>query len=84
MALALTELQSLHDDLQRAYYKGELRVRFADGREVQYSSADDMRKKITDLEEDIAQASGSGMQGNTSVAQHSRGDGPSGPPRWYW
>ncbi|MGD0497523.1 MAG: hypothetical protein ABSC23_03705 [Bryobacteraceae bacterium] len=83
MALSLTELQQMHDDLQRAYYKGELRVRFPDGREVQYSSADDMRKKITDLEDDIREASGA-KGGNTSVAQHSRGDGPSGPPRWYW
>ena len=83
MALSLDELQSLHDDLQRAYYKGETRVRFSDGREVQYASSDDMRKKLTDLEDDIKQASGD-MTGNTSLAQHKRGDGPSGPPRWYW
>jgi hypothetical protein len=83
MDLSITELQDLYATLKRAYYSGVQEIQFSDGRRIKRPGAEEFRKMIADLEDDIRQANG-GNTGSTSLAQHRRGDGPSGPPRWYW
>jgi hypothetical protein len=68
MALSSDELTSLLDDLYRAKYSGQTRVRFADGREVQYSSMADINSAISELEQKINGAKPSSF----TLATHSR------------
>ncbi len=55
--IQLTELQSMRDTLQRAMFSGTLRVQFSD-RSVEYTTVDNMRKALADLDAAIAKASG--------------------------
>ncbi len=68
--IQLTELQSMRDALQRAIFSGTRRVQFTD-RAVEYSSVDDMRKALADIDSAIAAGSGS-TPSSFSLAMHSR------------
>ena len=68
--IQLTELQAMRDALQRAMFSGTLRVQFGD-RSVEYTSADNMRKALADLDTAIAKASGAAPS-SFSLATHSR------------
>ena len=68
--IQLTELQSMRDSLQRAIFSGTLRVQFSD-RAVEYTSVDNMRKALADLDAAIAKASGA-TPSSFSLAMHSR------------
>ena len=68
--IQLTELQSMRDTLQRAIFSGTLRVQFSD-RAVEYTTVDNMRKALADLDTAIAKASGS-TPSSFSLAMHSR------------
>jgi len=84
MALTIQQLQSNLDAVNSALGNPTLRVRFPDGREVTYRSVDELRKAKAEIEEDIRQASGQ-TGSRVTLAQHKRGDGPSGPAlydRW--
>ena len=64
------ELETMRDTLQRAIYRGTRRVQFAD-RLVEYTSVDEMRKALADLDAAIARATG-GVPPSFSLATHSR------------
>jgi hypothetical protein len=84
MALTLAQLQANLDAINTAIGDPTLRARFSDGREVQYRSIEELRKAKAEIEEDIRELSG-GPGGRVRLAQHKRGDGPSGPTlsdRW--
>jgi hypothetical protein len=84
MALTLVQLQANLDAINTAIGDPTLRVRFPDGREVQGRSIDELRKAKAEIEEDIREMSGA-TGGRVRLAQHKRGDGPSGPSlydRW--
>ena len=84
MALALVQFQANLDAINTAIGDPTLRVRFPDGREVQYRTIDELRKAKAEIEEDIREMSGA-TGGRVRLAQHKRGDGPSGPSmyeRW--
>ena len=81
MALTLVQLQANRDAINTAIGDPTLRVRFPDGREVQYRTIDELRKAKGEIEEDIREMSGA-TGGRVRLAQHNRGDGPSGPERW--
>ena len=68
--IQLTELQSMRDTLQRAIFSGTLRVQFTD-RAVEYTTVDNMRKALADLDTAIAKASGA-TPSSFSLAMHSR------------
>jgi hypothetical protein len=68
--LQLNELQSMRDTLQRALFSGTLRVQFAD-RAVEYTTVDNMRKALADLDTAIAKAAGI-TPTSFSLAMHSR------------
>ena len=68
--IQLTELQSMRDTLQRAIFSGTLRVQFSD-RSVEYTTVDNMRKALADLDTAIAKASGTSPS-SFSLAMHSR------------
>ena len=84
MALTLAQLQANLDAINTAIGDPTLRARFSDGREVQYRSIEELRKAKAEIEEDIREMSGA-TGGRVRLAQHKRGDGPSGPSlydRW--
>ena len=68
--IQLTELQSMRDSLQRAIFSGTLRVQFSD-RSVEYTTVDNMRKALADLDTAIAKATGT-TPSSFSLAMHSR------------
>jgi hypothetical protein len=70
MALQLSELQSMRDNLQRAIYAGARRVQY-NTHSVEYSSVDDMRKALVDLDAQIAKMTGVTPPSFT-LATHSR------------
>lgn len=83
MALTLQQLQANLDAINNAIGDPTLRVRFPDGREVQYRTVDELRKAKAEIEEDIRELSNP----NTSRArfgQHKRGDGADGPSLYDW
>lgn len=84
MALTIQQLQANLDAVNQALGNPTLRVRFPDGREVTYRSVDELCKAKAGIEESIRQVSG--KTGNrATLAQHKRGDGPTGPAlydRW--
>ena len=84
MALTIQQLQANLDAVNQALWNPTLKARFPDGREVTYRSVDDLRKAKAGIEEDIRQASGQ-PGSRVTLAQHKRGDGPTGPgldDRW--
>jgi hypothetical protein len=68
--ITTAELQAMRDTLQRAIFSGTLRVQFAD-RMVEYTSVDDRRKALADIDAAIAKASGATTP-SFSLATHSR------------
>jgi hypothetical protein len=68
--IQLSELEAMRDALLRAIYSGTLRVQFTD-RLVEYTSVDDRRKALADIEAAIAKASGA-TPSSFSLAMHSR------------
>jgi hypothetical protein len=58
-------------------------VRYSDGRSVTYRSIEDLRKAKAEIEEDIRELSG-GSGSRVRLAQHRRGDGPTGPTLTDW
>ena len=84
MARSIDKINADIDAISESLGKPEKRVRFADDREVEYNSTDDKLKAKAALQAELKEAQGTSSTGNTSVAQHRRGDGPSGPSRWYW
>ena len=60
----------MRDTLQRAIFSGTLRVQFAD-QLVEYTSVDDRRKALADIDAAIATASGA-PPSSFSLATHSR------------
>ena len=60
----------MRDTLQRAIFSGTRRVQFTD-RAVEYSTIDDMRKALADIDVAISNASGS-TTSSFSLATHSR------------
>jgi hypothetical protein len=84
VALTLAQLQAKLDAITTAIGDPTLRARFPDGREVQYRSIDELRKAKAEIEEDMRELSGASGS-RVRLAQHKRGDGPSGPTlydRW--
>lgn len=72
MALTITQLQAGRDALVTALSNGISRVKFPDGREMEYKSTDDLQKAITQIDAEILKASGS-PGGRMSFGRHSRG-----------
>ena len=68
--ITVAELQSMRDTLQRAIFSGTLRVQFAH-QLVEYTSVDDRRKALADIDAAIAGASGTTPPSFT-LATHSR------------
>ena len=60
----------MRDTLQRAVFSGTLRVQFSD-RSVEYTTVDNMRKALADLDTAIAKATGT-TPSSFSLAMHSR------------
>jgi hypothetical protein len=52
MALTQTQLETMKDALQSALFKGVRRVTFQD-RTVDYATTDDMRKALSDLNDEL-------------------------------
>ena len=82
MAVPIAELQTLRDAIVRAIGNPTLRARASDGREVQYRTIDDARKALGTIDDEIRRAGGTGSP-SVSLAQHRRGDGPSGLGRGW-
>ena len=68
--ITATELQTMRDALQRAIFSGTRRVQFTD-RAVEYTTIDEMRKALADIDATIAKASGA-TPSAFSLAMHSR------------
>jgi hypothetical protein len=68
MAFTQTEL----DALKKAYASGTTRVTY-DGRTVEYGSADDLWKRIQNIEAEIAQVAGAARK-SAGLVSFSRGD----------
>ena len=68
--IQLSELQAMRDALQRAIFSGTLRVQFGE-RAVEYTSVEDRRKALADIDAAIAKASGA-TPSSFSLATHSR------------
>ena len=68
--ISLSELDAMRDALLRATWSGVLRVQFAD-HAVEYTSGDDRRKALADINAEIAKRSGS-SPASFSLATHSR------------
>ena len=83
MALTLAQLQANLDAVNTAIGDPTLTVRYSDGRSVTYRSIEDLRKAKAEIEEDIRELSG-GTGGRVRLAQHRRGDGPTGPTQTDW
>ena len=83
MALTLAQLQANLDAVNTAIGDPTLTVRYSDGRSVTYRSIEDLRKAKAEIEEDIRELSG-GSGSRVRLAQHRRGDGPSGPTLTDW
>jgi hypothetical protein len=83
MALTLAQLQANLDAVNTAIGDPTLTVRYSDGRSVTYRSIEDLRKAKAEIEEDIRELSG-GTGGRVRLAQHRRGDGPTGPTLTDW
>jgi len=83
MSVSVTELQSLRDAIVRAIANPTLRARSADGKEVQFRSVDEGKAALGLLDDEISKASSS-AQSRVRLAQHKRGDGPTGPSPFYW
>ena len=81
MALTLAQLQANLDAVNSAIGDPTLRVRFPDGREGTYRTIDELRKAKAEIEEDIREMSG-GPGSRVRLAQHKRGDGPTGPTQF--
>ena len=60
----------MRDTLQRAVFSGTLRVQFSD-RSVEYTTVDNMRKALADLDAAISKAAGT-TPSSFSLAMHSR------------
>ena len=56
------------DALKASIVTGALRVRYPDGREIQYRSLDEMNRILRMAEGEVAAASGRTQSGRTSVA----------------
>jgi hypothetical protein len=83
MALTLAQLQANLDAVNTAIGDPTLTVRYSDGRSVTYRSIEDLRKAKAEIEEDIRELSG-GSGSRVRLAQHRRGDGPTGPTLTDW
>jgi hypothetical protein len=84
MALTLAQLQANLDAINQAIGDPTWKARMSDGREVTGRTIDELRKAKAEIEEDIREMSGA-TGGRVRLAQHKRGDGPSGPSlydRW--
>jgi hypothetical protein len=84
MARTADQISADIDTISASLGSAQQRVRFADGRELQYYSTEDKLKAKAALQAELKEVMQTNKTGSTSVAQHRRGDGPSGPPRWYW
>lgn len=72
------------DALRLAFLSGTLEVRFSDGKTMRYNSTADILKAIQTGEDWLRQL-GSQQSSHCTLAQHKRGDGPTGPTlfdRW--
>ena len=84
MARAVQQIQADLDTLNAAKARPEKLVQFPDGRRVQYRDMDELLKAIAATEEELRKATG-GTGSRVRLAQHKRGDGPTGPTlydRW--
>jgi len=81
MPLTTDELQQRVDDLKRAYLSGILEVRFSDGKAQCFQNMTEMLRAIENGEDWIRQAANQNST-RCSLAQHKRGDGPTGPSRF--
>jgi len=81
MALTLAQLHANLDTIHSTISDPTLRLRFPDGREVQYRTIDELRKAKGEIEEDIREMSGA-TGGRVRLAQTKRGDGPTGPSQF--
>jgi hypothetical protein len=71
MAIPLSELQQMLDDLQRAKYSGQRSISLRTGDSITYGSVDDMQKAIADIQGEIAKQSPSAPS-SFSLATYSR------------
>ena len=78
MAVPLSELQDLRDTIVRAIGDPTLRARTSDGRELLYRTIDEAKTALGIIDDEIRSAGGTASR-SVSLAQHKRGDGPSGP-----
>ena len=77
MALTLQQLQANLDALVTALGNPAAEVHFSD-RSVRYRSIAEIRAAISETTDQISLLGG-GAASRVSLAQHKRGDGPSGP-----
>jgi hypothetical protein len=78
MAVSIMQLQALRDAIVLAIGNPTLRARTADGKEVQYRSIGEAKTALGIIDDEIRKAGGASTP-SVSLAQHKRGDGPSGP-----
>jgi len=83
MAVTLQQLQARLDAINQAIGDPTWKSRMSDGREVTGRTIDELRKAKAEIEEDIREMSGA-TGGRVRLAQTKRGNGPSGPDRWWW
>jgi hypothetical protein len=81
-SLTLAQLQQLQTATIMALGSGVLRAEFG-GRKVEYRSVADAKQALEVLSDLILTASGR-TETRVGLAQHKRGDGPTGPGPFYW
>jgi hypothetical protein len=78
--LTADQILSQLDALRLAYLSGTLEVRFSDGKAQRFQSTGDILKAIQTGEDWLRTMNGT-TESRVGLAQHKRGDGPSGPSR---
>jgi hypothetical protein len=83
MPFTLAQLQAQLDAINAQIGDPTYRARSSDGHDVTYRTIDELRKAKAEIEEDMRELSG-GSGTRVRLAQHRRGDGPTGPTLIDW
>jgi len=81
-SIPIDDLRRLRVAIVMAIGSPVLRATY-EGRSVEYRTIDDARKALELIDDEILKA-GNQVSSRVGLAQHKRGDGPTGPGPFYW